>query len=112
MEPRRGARGPPDALRAPLRTEACGMTAPTPADERRAPPAVRACVPPKVLALAILVAEADVEFADRWAAAGTDWVARGALLHEALVFLLTPDPGVLTDSPTWAPGELVEPSGR
>jgi len=108
------------------------MTAPTVADEMRdllaaagaittgglklRDPAdlatVRACVPPKVLALAILVAEADVEFADRWAAAGTDWVARGALLHEALFFLLTPERGVLTDSATWAPGELTEAWGK
>jgi hypothetical protein len=52
---------------------------------------VRACVSPLVLALAVLVAEADVEFSERWAAAGTDWMTRGALLHEALLFLLTPE---------------------
>jgi hypothetical protein len=52
---------------------------------------VRRCVPPAVLTLALLMAEVDVEYAERWAAAGTDWYARGALLHEALLFLLTPE---------------------
>jgi hypothetical protein len=53
---------------------------------------VERCVPPAVIGLALLMVEADPVFAPRWASAGTDWVARGEILHEALIFLLTPEP--------------------
>lgn len=67
---------------------------------------VRRCVLPSVIALALLMVEADAEFAPRWAAAGTDWLARGDLLHEALLFLLTPEQDLW---PCWCGAEPDDP---
>jgi hypothetical protein len=44
-----------------------------------------------IVGLALLMVEMDPSFSDRWAAAGDSWAARGTLLHEALLFLLTPE---------------------
>lgn len=46
---------------------------------------------PAILAAALLMTEEDPEFAARWTAAGTDWAARGQVLHDAVMYLLTPE---------------------
>jgi hypothetical protein len=52
---------------------------------------VEASLPPAVVALALVMVESDPEYAPRWTAAGTDWMARGQLLHDVILFLLTPE---------------------
>lgn len=52
---------------------------------------VEAAVTPAVLAYAIAMVEVDAGLGPRWAAAGSDWVQRGQLLHEAVLFLLRPE---------------------
>lgn len=54
---------------------------------------IQRCIPPAMLGMAILMVEADSLFAVRWAAAGADWMVRGEILHEALLYLLTPEDG-------------------
>jgi hypothetical protein len=43
------------------------------------------------LALALLLLEFDTEFAPRWRAAGSDWMGQADVLHDALMFVLTPE---------------------
>lgn len=57
---------------------------------------VQRCVPAAMVAMAVLMVEQDPAFKARWAAAGTDWLTRGELLHESLMFLLTPKGRELT----------------
>lgn len=47
---------------------------------------------PAVVALAILMCEVDtVSFAERWHRAGDDWVERGVVLRDAILYVLTPE---------------------
>ena len=47
------------------------------------------------IALAIVTVQSDPQWAQRWAeaTAAGDWNAQGAILHEAIVWLLTPEAG-------------------
>jgi hypothetical protein len=49
-------------------------------------------VPAHALALAICTVESDPEWAQRWAdaTAAGNWMEQGTILHEALVWILTP----------------------
>ena len=51
---------------------------------------VRRCVPLAALALALGMAEDDPQWSTRWAAA-SGWVDRGEIIHEALLWILTPE---------------------
>ena len=51
------------------------------------------CVPDAVVALALVTVEHDAAFGPRWRDAGDDWVERGTVLRDALIWVLTPDPG-------------------
>lgn len=53
--------------------------------------AVGDIVSPTALGLARVVAKQDPAFASRWKVAGADWMAQAHILHEALLFVLTPD---------------------
>lgn len=55
---------------------------------------VERCVPAAVLGLAVVMAETDPEFQARWGAAEGDPMATGAVLHEALMFILRAAQGV------------------
>lgn len=55
---------------------------------------VERCVPATAVALALLMVEVDEEFAPRWLAAGSDWMARGEVLRDALLYILRPVPAV------------------
>lgn len=52
---------------------------------------VRRCVVPAVVALAMVMVESDPEFGPRWTAAGKDWVERSHILHEVILWVLTPE---------------------
>jgi hypothetical protein len=52
---------------------------------------VERCVSDAAIMLALLMVEADPSFGPRWTAAGYDVVARGTILHEALLWTLTPE---------------------
>lgn len=55
---------------------------------------VERCLGPAVVALALLLVEADAELRRDWTAAGRDWVERGRVLREALLFVLRPEGAV------------------
>jgi hypothetical protein len=59
---------------------------------------VEASLPPAVVSLALLMVETDAEYSPRWIAAGTDWMARGALLHEVILYLLTPEAALISEA--------------
>jgi hypothetical protein len=59
---------------------------------------VEASLPPAVVGLALLMVETDAEYSPRWVAAGTDWTARGQLLHEVILYLLTPEAGLINEA--------------
>lgn len=48
-------------------------------------------LPAPVIALALLLVEADPEFAPRWQAAGADWTKRAEVLRDAIVWVVTPE---------------------
>jgi hypothetical protein len=52
---------------------------------------VRDSLSDAVFALALAMLEADPDFAPRWHAAGEDWVKRGAVLREAVLWVVTPE---------------------
>jgi hypothetical protein len=52
---------------------------------------VETACPPALFALAMLVVESEDDFGRRWKAAGDDWVARGEILHDVVVWILTPE---------------------
>lgn len=51
---------------------------------------VAALLPSPVFAMAWLLITQDPELRQRWNAAGDDWVARGGVLREAVLFVVTP----------------------
>jgi hypothetical protein len=59
---------------------------------------VEASLPPAVVSLALLMVETDAEYSRRWIAAGTDWMVRGQLLHEVILYLLTPAATVISEA--------------
>jgi hypothetical protein len=59
---------------------------------------VEASLPPAVVGLALLMVETDAEYSPRWTAAGSDWMARGQLLHEAILYLLTPEAASISEA--------------
>ena len=59
---------------------------------------VEASLPGAIVGLALLMVETDAEYSPRWIAAGTDWMARGQLLREVILFLLTPESATVTEA--------------
>ena len=79
-------------VRARAITEICQMLATAESIKDPAELAiVERCLPPAAVALALTMAEGDPQWGPRWAAAGTDWVERGQILHEAILFILRPE---------------------
>jgi hypothetical protein len=52
---------------------------------------IRRHVSTPALGLALAMVEHEAEFAPRWRAAGTDWMARAEVLRDAVLFVLTPE---------------------
>lgn len=69
---------------------------------------VERCLPPAVVSMSLLMVETDPVFAPRWTAAGEDWVTRGEVLRDALIYLLTPEPAATAPARQLAPETELE----